>query len=354
MWSMIQCIFIIIICMVLFYIFGQNMNAIFKVQNSTVATATVGFFVYYSLFQIIALPCIFLKASLSFLTLLWGIVILGMIVLFVITTVVPVVAKKKNCYVLKKMSQKFSWFWIVAFALILLQCYVAAASSFWGWDTAYYIGTVNTSLYTDTMYLFNGTSGLRENTLNLRYVLSSFYMNSAVWCRMFHIEALLLQRYVMAVICQLITDAVVLLIGKTLWQSSRKQVILLCAYILFNFFFVTSYSSAGFLLERACEAKAFCANALVLAVFYAVLQLYKDVNKTYNWRVLFIIAFSSIPISMSAILIIPILIFVLLCTLYYEKRSFKIIKYGMICLIPNFIYILTYFLYTKDILVIEV
>ena len=244
---------------------------------------------------------------------------------------------------------------IVMVLLVLYQCYYAAMSTYIGWDTTYYIGTINSSLYLDTMYLYNGASGAKEGYLPIRYALSTFYMNSAVWCKWFGIEAIPMQRYIVTIIGQLMYHAFAYLIARSIWRNDRKKInIFIIANVLCTFLFVDNHTTAGFLLNRGYEAKAFCANVLILATIYCVLELRKNSNDFSKWRNMFIVLATSIPISMSALLTIPVLVIALLAMLFYHTNNINVIKRGIVCLIPNILYLLFYFLYAKGIFLIPV
>lgn len=354
MLELLQCGIVLVICFCLFYVFGKTFCEFFSVKKELFKTITIGFFLYYGCFQLIALPCILLKQSLTLLTILWSIVLVIMIVFVVYKKIKQHDANKLS---IDKIKKKIIICWeskiyIVVLVLIVYQCLFAMFSTYIGWDTAYYIGNINTSLYTDTMYIYNGTSGVMEGALPLRYAMSGFYMNSAVWCRLFNVEAILMQRYIVTAIGQLETMMVVYLIAQKLFSTSKQIGCFLIAYIGYNFLFITKYSSASFLLERGYEAKSFCANLLILATIYGYLCLRENIKDINNWRLFFVIVSSSIPISMSAILLIPVLVVTLVLMLFYENRQLIVLRNGIICLIPNIIYVLIYVLNVAGIFVL--
>lgn len=338
---------VLIAGMFLFYLFGQNYHFLIKKKANILTTIGMGFFVYFGMFQLIALPCILLKQSLTLLTILWGVVIGLMFLLGVYQLM-----KRKKCSMkpveyLRKLINLFisEKAYILVVLLVIVQCLMAASSTYVGWDTAYYIGNINTTLYTDTMYIYNGTSGLPEGSMPFRYALSTFYMNTAVWCRYFDLEAIFVQKYVMTVIGQLLTCLFAYLVLQKLCLSKKKIAWGLCIYMMCNHMFSTTYSAAGFLMERGYEAKAFCANLLVLAIFYGYLNLRKDVTGKSSWIDFFTIMAATIPVSMSAIVAMPVQAVVLIALLFFEHPSFRVVRNGVICLIPNGIYLILYLLH---------
>ena len=352
--NLLFCCIVLVFLIAIFIVFGKNYSSITKTKMDVFDQLGIGFFLYYGLFQLIALPCILMKQSLSLVSLLWAIVVIGMFVLgafYMGKGLKKSRAKKERNYL---SFVKENWAYLFPILLVCMQCHYAALSQYYGWDTAYYLGTINTSVYTDTMYIYNGTSGLIEKELELRYALSSFYMNSAVWCKWFKLDAILVQRYIVTAMGQLMTNLFVYLIGRRFWQSNWKIATFMSIQILLNFMFITTYSSAGFLLDRGYEAKAFCANLLVFATLYSAQRLWNDVRDKKAWIYLAVVLAATIPVSMSALLLIPALAVILLGMLLYEKKDTIVVKYGILCLIPNMVYVIVYFLYTQGWLVIQV
>lgn len=102
-----------------------------------------------------------------------------------------------------------------------------------------------------------------------------------------------------------------------------------------------------FLLVRGYEAKGFCANVIIPAIFYIALCFWKDVRTREKWVMLFLVCFASVPVSMSAIMIVPVMVAILMATELVVKRDFSMIWKGIVCVIPNGIYLIAYYLFTQ-------
>ena len=55
--------------------------------------------------------------------------------------------------------------------LVLFCCWFAGTQQYVGFDTSYYIGTIDTTTMTDTMYVYNGESNVIEETLDIEQLL---------------------------------------------------------------------------------------------------------------------------------------------------------------------------------------
>lgn len=342
----VRCIFVFVIICMEFLISGVTVQKIFKLNLKLYETWIAGFFLYFGVFQIVALPLVILQIPFHVLCYLWLAVCIiwdGLVVIFFRNEMKSVIHQMHVW-----MKQQRGGLLAGAVFCILFTCCFHGIQQYVSWDTSYYIGTVNTTLYTDTMYVYNGNSGIREGYLELRYALSTFYMHSAVFCRLGHISALMLQKYVMGSVCICMHGLMVFSIGKKLFREDDRQALkLLILEIVLNYGFCTIYTTSSFLLIRAYEAKGFCANVILTGIFYIALCFRSTTRKKEYWMLLFLIAFSSIPVSMSAILIVPVMIVIILAAELIMKRDIQIVGKGILCLIPNGVYLIVYFLYTR-------
>ncbi len=353
MLQVLECILLLGIYFFLFYQFGQLAERLFRVKADVLATFLIGFFFYFGVFQIVALPLIFLKKSLTMLTVSW--------IAVLVVALVGGFIWKRRLYRMhkgrkpeKKIKSPGVWEWLTI-ALVFTLVWYAAVKYTMGWDTAYYIGTVNTSLVTDTMYQYNGTTGQAEYAIPFRYAMSAFYMHTAVMCKIFHLPAMMVQQYVVGSLCIILYAMLLYKMGKLLFHNDEtKCMMFIMLGILMNFFFQSDFTTSQFLLMRAYEAKAYCGNVVVMALFCVSLLLLKDSSEKMYWRILFLVAFASVPVSMSSILIAPVMVGVLTLADVILHRNFRSIYRGMICMLPNMVYLLVYYLSTAGILVIRV
>lgn len=351
--QVLQCVLLAAFCMALFYLFGAFAALICKWETSGFQLILIGFFVYFSLFQIIALPMILMKKSLTSLNTAWWIIC---ILLLVLTIVLAAVKRSFPLPEFKGFFKNISFAKIAAVGATGFLGYFVGVQRYLGWDTSYYIGTINISVYTDSMYIVDGYTGVAGEFMDLRYALSSFYMHSAVLCKTFRLHPALMQQYTIGTLCVVLSCIVVYLIGRELFPERKNSpaVLTLC-WIFLNFFFKTDFTTSQFLLYRAYEAKAFCANVIALSVLYIVIRLWKQKmrGKQY-WQELFLVVFASVPISMSSMLLIPAFLGIMLAVWLFVHRDLKVIPYGFICVLPNLSYILLYVLYAKDYLLISI
>lgn len=315
----------------------------------------IGFFLYFALFQIVAEVMILTKQKLHVLGISW-------LVLLCLLVAAAGIMVYRNTQKAPAIEARPSRAVRLLFALMTVAVLCECASAVLmqrniGWDFAYYIGNMMTSVETDTMYLYDGSSGLLRSHLELRYALSSFYMNTAWISQMTGISALVLQKYMAGVLCVLLTNAVVYSFAMEVFQRDKKKTaILVTITVLLTICWDVYDTAAQFLMLRNYEAKAYCANLVLPMVCYLLYRIWKNSKDRKTWAELFLVSFASVAVSMSSLVLVPALIAImLLAHLIVERRwdSALMIR-GMLCLMPNVCYFAVYFASTKGWLIVEV
>lgn len=346
----------VIICVLLgiFWIWGGWVQKILNISLEGLAEQIIfGFLAYFIFFQIIALPVVLLKQSLTLLTWMWyGMVLITFLGMLVKRKIFAVYFCNDVKALLKVLKMKIG---IVVIAAVCLAAAFAALQAYNGWDVGMYIGGINKSLSTDTFYFYNGNVGSRQANLNLRYALSMFYVHFTVLCRVFHIEARIMMFYCVRVLCVILAAMVVYIWAKKLFSNqTEKAAWMVFIWLIFNWFMNGEYTTASFLFLRGYEAKGFCANVVLPLLLYGIYCLVQE-NVQENWKKLFLIAYASVPISMSSLAIVPVAIGIMgVLLLIREKHFSPIIRTCFLCVLPNLCYLFIYMLYDKGYILIGV
>lgn len=329
----------------------------FRFQPVLPEVICIGFFLYFAAFQIVALPMILTRQRLHTLGVVWILVLCVMIaaaVFFVYAGGRRHTARSGSFF-----SDKFTRLLFALMAAAVL-CECASAVLMQrniGWDFAYYIGNMTTSVATDTMYVYDGSSGLMRSHLDLRYALSAFYMNTACISQLTGISALVLQKYMMGVLCVLLTNAVVYSFAMEVFHNDRKKTaVLVTITIVLTIFWDVYDTTAQFLLLRNYEAKSYCANVVLPMVCYLLYRIWKGSGERKNWAELFLVAFASVAVSMSSLVLVPAMIGIMLLAqlLAEQKWDALLLRRGIYCMLPNVCYLVVYFASTRGWLVVEV
>lgn len=358
--QLVLCMCILLLSITAYYALGRAFCIKLGCSRKIPETVCIGFFLYFAAFQVVAEILILTKQKLHMLTAIWVPMLLA--VLAVSGMVIWRNQGRQPAQAVKSMRPQRDTAARLLYALmaaaVLCECASAVLMQrFIGWDFAYYIGNMVTSVATDTMYVYDGSGGLMRSTLDLRYALSSFYMNTAWISQLTGISALVLQKYVMGILCVLLTNAVAYSFAMEVFNGDKKKsAVLVTVTALLVICWNVYDTSAQFLMYRNYEAKAYCANVVLPMVLFLLYRIWRDSSGTANWAELFATALASVPVSMSSIVLVPALITVMLGAHMAVERQWDaaFIRRSIYCLLPNICYLLVYFSYTRGWLMVEV
>lgn len=356
-----MCITVTGILLFLYWVFGRTLFLVLKHKTNPALSLLTGMLVYHGIFQAEALPLILLKQPLSYLSVAWGITAALVTALWAVLEYRT--AKLPGDETYQKEKRKLpGWPMMSVMCLAAaVQFYYIITSRYLGWDTATYVGTIGTSVAHNSMYLFDGETGVQEAKLDLRYALSSFYMHASVWCQILPVRALYYAKIVQGGILAILANLTIYELGHFLFSGRRylgkltqRQTAdcaagMVTAAVVLNFFYRSIYTNADFLLNRALEAKSYCAGFLLPFTLLACLQMWRGDRRRETKVMLLAVAVSNVAVSMSALLTVPALITVCMLPVLLRERNRQIIRFYLICMLPNVLYLAVYLLYKRKI-----
>ena len=142
-------------------------------------------------------------------------------------------------------------------------------------SATHYIGAVSTSVYTDTLARYSPLTGVIQRNFNLRYDLSAYPMNNAVWCVLLGIHPIVQSKVVMSVINMLMINLLIYQIGKSFFRGDEKKADLMVLFVcLMQLFSFSIYTTGTFAFMRVYEGKALLANISIPAALLVSCLLY--------------------------------------------------------------------------------
>ena len=361
--QVVLCICILLLSILVYGVLGRAFCIKCRFHPVGPEVVCIGFFLYFAVFQVVAEVMILTGQRLHVLGRTW----LGLLALLAGAAAVIVFQEGKRVRTGRARAASVvrirpSGIVRLLAALMVAAVFCECASAVLmqrniGWDFAYYIGNMTTSVATDTMYVYDGSSGWMRSHLELRYALSSFYMNTAWISQMTGISALVLQKYVMGILCVLLTNAVVYSFAMEVFHRDlKKTAVLVTLTVVLTIFWDVYDTTAQFLMLRNYEAKAYCANVVMPMVCYLLYRIWQDSKDKRNWMELFLTAFASVAVSMSSVVLVPVLIGIMLLAHLVIERQWDAatIRCGIFCMMPNVCYLLVYFASTRGWLIVEV
>ena len=280
----IKAIGVLFLDIAIYYVIGTAITERFKnrIKRNVAFQTVIGFIVYQIIFQICAIPFIWLKRSLTELTFVWTALIT------VIIIVAAVKARKRipeDFCLVKRILKEHRLLMGITIIAVLIVCWYTTLNGELNDDSLYYIGVVNTTVTTDTMFQYNAYTGVAMPSHYFRRVLVTFEINAAVVCRIFGVHPIIIMRIFRGNLNVILTALTIALIGTTVFcdeKTVEKSAILVCVSMALYFIAdSTMYSNAAFFLNRTYEGKAYAGNALIYFMVYLCICLMQTKRKSY-------------------------------------------------------------------------
>lgn len=342
MLQLLVCAFILILLLLLFVIWGHSISKWFSIEVSHLPMQIlVGFFAFFIVMEIIILPVIFLRNNLQLATYLC----IGIII--IITAIM--LYKHKLAFFDQIKQMKFSIWLIVSIIMLALAVLVSVLQQYKGYDTTYYIGEMASFVYYGEFWTRDAFGGMAATpTIPLHYALSCFYPLFAILAYIFSVDARLVVMYSVRALCVILFGCTAFSWGYELFEREKKNgyiftviCLILCAFLMDN------HSSAFMMMVRGYESKGYCAAVVAPMCTLALVKLCKDTDDKSNWHLLGLVAWSSMPIAMSSMAIVPVAIGVVgISMMIYHRRMKGILGRCIICALPNIVLMTWYVLGT--------
>lgn len=317
-------IFVLVLKLAIYYIIGyQVVDILLKKNTCSMCVKLIsGFLSYQVLFQICAIGFIMLNQSLTRLSIGWGICLVLLLLFLLVRNAKAMVQDwLRSAQVIKENK----WIGLVTAVVVLAVCYFVSINGALDEDARYYIGLINTTLTSDSMYRYNAYTGLQLNSLYLRRALVTFDIHSAVVCRVFGLHPMIETRLVRGPLNVILTAMAFYLFGTELFRRKQKTrelagIFTVVSFVLYFIFDNTIYTNATFLLHRAYEGKAFSANVLIVFMTYLAMAIVHE--KRGYWKFIVLTFWAGVAISSSA-LVVNIFLVVLMVGSYIVNEIIK-------------------------------
>lgn len=313
-----------------------------------------GFLTLLAVFQLIAVPIVFLDA--------WGFPLLVKLftaisaVLAGTGIVVSMHYWRKGERIwhpavhLKERSRMEQLEWLLVVLLIAFQLVMAVTHASFDGDDAYYVVQSVMTDETDTLYRILPYTGL-STSLDYRHSMAVFPIWIAYIARVTGIHAAILSHTILPLVLIPITYWIYLEIGKKLFREKKEQLpsymILVCALQIFGN--VSIYPASTFFLMRTWQGKSMLANVVIPSIFMVLLWIFEEEGEKRLirkglWILLFMINLVAAMMSTASVFLNVLLLGVMAVVLAVREKEPKILfKMGITC-IPCMAYGLLYLL----------
>ncbi|MCM1257795.1 MAG: DUF6077 domain-containing protein [Roseburia sp.] len=306
-------------------------------KNNPLFNLVAGYIFAMGVFEVIALPLIAGRQSLSLLIKLYG----GVLVIF---AALSLVFNYKRIFqvVLETVTavRNFTLAIWAELVLIFCQLLIYVRYHYTNTDDAFYVASATTALFTDTIFQYNPYTGELYKNLPSRYVLSPFYSFIAVVSKAVDNHPAIIAHSVFMILFLMIAYMVYALIGKALFAGDIEKT----GYFLILVTFLTMFSgysertSGLFLLIRLWQGKAVLAGIFLPLILYLFLRLFfPDGDKAHvtEWILLLFLMSACCLVSSMGIMLGAIMTGILGILLAVKKRRFRNLICAFLCCAPN-------------------
>lgn len=308
-------------------------------KNNLLFNLVTGYILALGVFEVLALPMIAARQSLSLLTNIYG----G--ILMVLAAVSLCLNYKRICQVALETVAAVKGFTLAIWAelaLIFCQLLVYVRYQYTNTDDAFYVASAVTSLATDTIFQYNPYTGELYKNLPSRYVLSPFHGFIAVVSKAVDNHPAIIAHSVFMILFLLIAYMVYALIGEVLFGGDKERTgyFLIIVTLLVMFSGYSERTSGLFLLIRLWQGKAVLAGILLPLILYLFLRMFYREEKSMalaEWILLFFLMSACCLVSSMGIMLGAIMTGILGILLAFYKRRFRDLVWAFLCCLPNMI-----------------
>lgn len=265
-----------------------------------------GWLVMFSVFELVSIPFILAEKKFSALVIAYSIVVL----LLVVFTLIMAKKHPKDLQMSLPKIQKQNMCslagWLVFFAILLFQIYMAVFYEYYDGDDAYYLAVPVLSDAFDTMYLRDCYTGYTYS-LDIRHAMSPTPIFIGWLAKLSGIHPTVIAHSVLSVVWLLLMYCIYAEISNCLFVKEKQyRSLFMCMMALWHMFGNVTISTAEtFAMTRTWQGKGLFAGVLLPAVFLCFFLLSEKRESIGVWLMLVMLGISSVFATSVAFMLIP-------------------------------------------------
>lgn len=305
-------------------------------RNGIAINWGAGYIILWGLFEIIALPLIYLRKSLNLLCIVYGTIVVLCMIIGLIKSRERIVPMMKQSMSSIKDKVLIGWGNVL---LILGQAYVYVRYMHIDDDDAFYFGAAVTAVSTNTIFSMDPYTGMEFAELPSRYVMSPFFSFVAFLSRISGVHPAVVTHLVLAGILIVLSYTIYSLVGKKLFPDNSRlsEYFLFFVILIVLFSGYTVYTQGMFTLVRIWQGKAVFCAVLVPMICYMMLHLASQKAVAADWCFLFLLMCACCLVSSMGIMLGAIMLGIFGILHVIRDRDFKKFLCTALCCIPNIV-----------------
>ncbi len=303
-------------------------------KNNLLLHMASGYMIMFGLFEVIALPLIWQRQSLSLLIGIYG-------SMLIVLSVVSFIWNFKRLPEILKQAvdavRRFTFCIWAQFAVIAGQVLIYSRYQYANADDSFYVAAATTALSTDTILAYKPYTGVLYEHLPSRYVLSPIYAFTAVVSKVTDTHPAILTHSVFMILFLLLSYAVYALLGRALFSNDMEKTgYFLVLVSALNIFAAYSEQTSGlFLLVRLWQGKAILAGILLPMILYLGIRIFLLEGKRADWILLTVVLCACCMVSSMGIMLGAITLGILGILFAWRQKSIRLLMYSALCCLPN-------------------
>ncbi len=298
----------------------------------------LGFPVYYALFQIVGLSMKLLDMPLHVLTAVWA-VLMAACVLFVLLKRRGDFSEWVRGGVKDLREEPWEWAFLCLTAAVVILL-VLNANHLSYYDHSYYVGIVESSVWSDTIEQVDMYTGLVPNAQRAFYLLNTDTVQNAVVCRLFRLRSLVHADYTLTAVFVTLFFLYLHKAGEQLFRKGRRYAV--CFTFFTALILLFSFSAGGtsmYFTLRPYEGKAIESYLILPAVFTFFLVLYFGENAAFARTGLLSLSVASAAFSNTGIYMTQALVSALLIPYCIYRKSRKDLLWYLLIMVPSLLWV---------------
>lgn len=313
------------------YVLGTAFFQMLHMKATVKMGYVFGWLVMLAFFEVVTVPLAFAEKSLTEVTWIYTVIIMSLCILYLGSCI----WKKEKIWQFSMNISDINIYAVLAIIIFILQIVVAIFFVHMDADDAYYIGTANTSLSTDTLFLVEPDTGYPSYAVNTRYAFSAIMVFWAYLSKITGIHPLIIAHTIIPIVFISISYILWWEVGKCLLKGNKKRWIFFLLLNVINVFGNTSvYTQSSFLLFRIWQGKALLPNIILPSFLYFFIMLFGNKSLNRQWFTIFVTVLAACCCSSMAVPLGAMVVGTGTCILVLTKRDWKIFLYGFMCCIP--------------------
>lgn len=323
-----------------------------KYMNSFQRTPTMmylcGWFVSFSVFELVSVPFIILERSFT-----------EVMIVFSIVTLVLLGASVwlgrdaiRRMFLWRHWQKRFlempKWTrlgWFVVILLIVVQMVHAVVFEYYDGDDSYYVAQAVMTNTFDTMYVRDNYTGYIY-PLDIRHALSPTPVYIAWMSKVSGIHPTIISHSVLSVAWLLLMYSVYAQLGKRLLAKNKEWQPLFMIFLAIWFMYgnISLYTSETFIMTRTWQGKGLMAGVILPALLLSLIYLADKKPRGGSWLLFITVILSGVFATSVAFMLIPTVVGIAAVLIGWQKKSAKtVLLMGagcLPCILLAFIYLL--------------